>query len=322
MIIAAITASVALAAAPTSAEPISAIQALAAESLGAQAPQVTFDAPTMYVEGRPFVVNVHVEASAEGASTAGWWLTPAGFLINGEPAQRRESDALINLPPNASLDLSFDLSPFIDVEGNFELSFARAAYEGGPVAVTYYVAVPTEGEEKVDFMTMPLEQLDDYLVVIETNRGTMVAEFWPDVAPNHVRNFLDLSYTGFYDGTLFHRVIPGFMVQGGDPYTKDPSKSRLWGTGGGPRQLEAEFNEKQHVPGVLSAARSTDPNSASSQFFLMHARASHLDRQYSAFGQLTSGLEVVDKIVKSPRNGQDRPDQPQQMIRATVVAKS
>ncbi|QDU66551.1 peptidylprolyl isomerase [Engelhardtia mirabilis] len=287
-----------------------------------QAPVVTFEAPTMYVAGMPYVVDVRIQAPAEGASAAGWWLSPAGFLINGEPAQRRESEALIKLPPNALMSLSFDLGPFITATGNFELSFARAAYEGGPVAVDYFVAVPTEGEAKVDFMTMPLEQLDDYQVVLETNRGTMVADFWPEVAPNHVRNFLDLSYTGFYDGTLFHRVIPGFMIQGGDPYTKDPSKSRLWGTGNGPRQLQAEFNDRQHVPGVLSAARSQDPNSASSQFFLMHARSTHLDGQYSAFGQLTRGLEVVDKIVKSPRNGQDRPDQPQQLIHAIVVKKS
>jgi peptidyl-prolyl cis-trans isomerase B (cyclophilin B) len=183
--------------------------------------------------------------------------------------------------------------------------------------------VPASGEGAVDFLEAPVDTLRDYQVVLQTSRGVMVAEFWPDVAPQHVRNFLALSQSGFYDGTLFHRVIPGFMIQGGDPLTKDPSMAPRWGTGGGPRKLAAEFSDTPHDRGVLSMARSTDPNSASSQFFVMHARYPPLDRSYSAFGKLVSGLEVVDAIVNSPRNAAlgDRPDVPQVLEQAVVVRR-
>ncbi|HEX6883170.1 MAG TPA: peptidylprolyl isomerase [Planctomycetota bacterium] len=163
----------------------------------------------------------------------------------------------------------------------------------------------------MDEAALPAAELAKYWVLLTTNRGDLLAEFWPDVAPNHVRNFLDLSHTGFYDGTTFHRVIPGFMIQGGDP---DGS-----GSGNGPRILKAEFNAKKHVPGVLSAARTPDPNSASCQFFVMHANAPHLDGQYSGFGQLVTGLDVVDRIVKTPRGQGDRPHEPQIIERAVVV---
>jgi peptidyl-prolyl cis-trans isomerase B (cyclophilin B) len=170
----------------------------------------------------------------------------------------------------------------------------------------------TEAAEKgLDFMKMTLADLAKYRVVLETNRGTMEAEMWPDVAPNHVRNFLDLAYTGFYDGKTFHRVIPGFMIQGGDPTGT--------GTGNGPRRLKAEFSDKPHEKGVLSMARSSDPNSASCQFFVMHERSPHLDGQYSAFGKVTSGVDVVDKIAKSKTRPGDKPVEPQTIVKARVV---
>ncbi|MHC4263630.1 MAG: peptidylprolyl isomerase [Planctomycetota bacterium] len=301
---------------------IAALAAAPAFGQGNGAPTVTFEAPTYFVSGGQFQVELTIEAAPGGSTAAAWWFTPAGFMVDGKPIQRRESDALIELAPNASMTLSYDLGPYLEVDGSFELSFAQGAYDGEPIAVQMFEAVTTRGEGAVDFMEAPADELDQYLVVLETNRGTMVAEFWPDVAPNHVRNYLDLSGSGFYDGTLFHRCIPGFMIQGGDPQTKDPSKSRLWGTGGGPRKLEAEFNERTHDRGVLSAARSQDPDSASSQFFVMHARAPHLDRNYSAFGKVISGLDVVDRIVTSPRGAQDRPNEPQQLVRAVVVKRS
>ena len=166
-------------------------------------------------------------------------------------------------------------------------------------------------EKSVDFMKVPVAELASYRAVLETNRGTLEAEMWPDVAPNHVRNFLDLCHTGFYDGKIFHRVIPGFMIQGGDPTGT--------GTGNGPRRLKAEFSDKKHEPGVLSMARASDPNSASCQFFVMHARSSHLDGQYSAFGKVVSGLEVVDKIANSKTKPGDRPVEPQTIVKARVV---
>ena len=168
-------------------------------------------------------------------------------------------------------------------------------------------------EKGLDFMKMPVAELSKFRVILETNQGTLEAEFWPDVAPNHVRNFLDLAYTGFYDGTTFHRVIPGFMIQGGDPTGT--------GSGDGKRKLKAEFNAKKHERGVLSMARSSSPDSASCQFFVMHARSPHLDGQYSGFGQLVSGLDVVDKIVKVKTKPGDKPVEPQKIVKATVVKK-
>lgn len=145
------------------------------------------------------------------------------------------------------------------------------------------------------------------VAVIQTSEGTMVLEFWPDVAPGHVENFKKLARQGFYDGTCFHRVIKGFMIQGGDPLTKDPAMQSRWGTGGPGHNIKAEFNDKAHERGVLSMARSQDPNSAGSQFFICHAAARFLDRQYTAFGRLTQGDDVLEKIATTPTQPGDRP---------------
>lgn len=132
-----------------------------------------------------------------------------------------------------------------------------------------------------------------------TDQGLIELELWPDVAPNTVDNFVLLARKGFYNGLTFHRIIPGFMIQGGCPTGT--------GTGGPGYKIKAEFNHRKHVRGVISMARSSDPDSAGSQFFIMHADAPHLDGQYTAFGQVTSGLEVVDKLaatpLKDPRSG-------------------
>jgi peptidyl-prolyl cis-trans isomerase B (cyclophilin B) len=153
----------------------------------------------------------------------------------------------------------------------------------------------------------------------------MVAELWPDVAPKHVRNYLELCYTGFYDGTLFHRVGPGFMIQGGDPNTKNAKAPDTWGTGQGPRKLNAEFNAKKHTRGVLSMARGDDPNSATCQFFVMHATSPGLDGKYSGFGTLIDGFEALDKIATAPGTpipnmpGTFRPNEPQRIEHAVVL---
>ncbi len=143
----------------------------------------------------------------------------------------------------------------------------------------------------------------DEVAVIKTSAGEMVVEFWPDVAPKTVENFKKLAKKGFYDGTAFHRVIRGFMLQGGDPLTKDESKKSAWGTGDPGYKIKAEFNERQHVRGVLSMARSRDVDSAGSQFFICHARASHLDGQYTGFGRLIKGDDVLEKIATTPCSG-------------------
>ncbi|MGA2954695.1 MAG: peptidylprolyl isomerase [Thermodesulfobacteriota bacterium] len=143
--------------------------------------------------------------------------------------------------------------------------------------------------------------------VIETKFGNIEIKFFSDVAPNHVKNFIDLAKKGFYDGTTFHRVIPGFMIQGGDPNTKNPERSRH-GMGGPGYALKAEFNEKPHKRGTLSMARAASPDSAGSQFFVCVAPASFLDKQYTVFGEVVSGMEVADKIVSQPRDKKDNPN--------------
>jgi peptidyl-prolyl cis-trans isomerase B (cyclophilin B) len=145
------------------------------------------------------------------------------------------------------------------------------------------------------------------VAVIKTSEGEMVAEFWPDVAPKTVENFKKLARQGFYDGTAFHRVIKGFMIQGGDPLTKDENKRASWGTGDPGYKIAAEFNEKSHTRGVLSMARSNDPNSAGSQFFICHGNPTFLDRQYTAFGKLIKGDEVLEKIATTKTEPGDRP---------------
>lgn len=146
----------------------------------------------------------------------------------------------------------------------------------------------------------------DEIAVIKTDMGTIKVEFFSDKAPKHVLNFKHLARTGFYEGIYFHRVIPGFMVQVGDPNTKDKDRSND-GMGGAGYHIKAEFNNTVHNRGVLSMARSQNPDSASSQFFIMVAKSPHLDGQYSAFGQVFEGMDVVDKIVSVKRDRKDNP---------------
>jgi peptidyl-prolyl cis-trans isomerase B (cyclophilin B) len=150
---------------------------------------------------------------------------------------------------------------------------------------------------------------DNEVAVIKTSQGEMVLEFWPEVAPKHVENFKKLAKQGFYDGTAFHRVIKGFMIQGGDPKTKDESKAAEWGTGDPGYRIAAEFNDKKHVRGVLSMARSQDPDSAGSQFFICHGSPGFLDGKYTAFGKLIKGDDVLEKIATTQTGPNDRPAQ-------------
>jgi peptidyl-prolyl cis-trans isomerase B (cyclophilin B) len=146
------------------------------------------------------------------------------------------------------------------------------------------------------------------VAVITTSEGEMTVEFWPEVAPKTVENFKALARKGFYDGICFHRVIKDFMIQGGDPLTKDHGKEASWGTGGPGHRIKAEFNDRHHDRGVLSMARSQDPDSAGSQFFICHGNPRFLDRQYTAFGKLIKGDEVLEKIATTPTHSPDRPN--------------
>jgi len=153
----------------------------------------------------------------------------------------------------------------------------------------------------------PIAPSTNEVAVITTSEGVMVLEFYPDIAPVHVANFKKLARSGFYDGTCFHRVIPGFMIQGGDPNTKDESKKDSWGLGGPGYNINAEFSARHHARGILSMARTPDPNSAGSQFFICHADAGNLDGQYTVFGNLIKGFDVLDKIAATPTESPDRP---------------
>ncbi len=157
------------------------------------------------------------------------------------------------------------------------------------------------------FTTEEIKKMSETSAVIETKLGNIELRFFPDVAPNHVRNFIDLAKKGFYDGTTFHRVIPGFMIQGGDPNTKSPDRSKH-GMGGPGYTIKAEFNEKPHRRGTLSMARSQDPDSAGSQFFICVADAPYLNGKYSVFGEVVSGVDVADKIVSQARDKRDNPN--------------
>ena len=152
---------------------------------------------------------------------------------------------------------------------------------------------------------------------IETNFGNIKFKLLPDLAPETVRNFVKLSKSGFYNGTLFHRVIPKFMIQGGDPNTKDSDKSK-WGLGGPGYNIKAEFSSRSHLRGIVSMARSTDPDSAGSQFFIVTTDSTFLDKQYTVFGEVTEGIEVTDKIVNLPRDGNDCPLQEAKILQVTV----
>ena len=153
--------------------------------------------------------------------------------------------------------------------------------------------------------------------LIKTNFGDIKIKLLPEIAPETVRNFITLTKSSFYDGTLFHRVIPKFMIQGGDPNTKESDKS-VWGQGGPGYNLKAEFNSRSHLRGIVSMARASDPDSAGSQFFIVTSDSTFLDRQYTVFAEVVEGLEIADKIVNLPRDGNDCPLEEAKMLRITT----
>ena len=154
-------------------------------------------------------------------------------------------------------------------------------------------------------------------VIIKTNFGSIKFGLLPELAPETTRSFLKLAKSGFYNGTLFHRVIPGFMIQGGDPNTKSPDKS-VWGQGGPGYNLKAEFNSRSHLRGIVSMARAADPDSAGSQFFIVTGDSTFLDNQYTVFGEVIDGMEIADKIVDLPRDGNDCPEQEAKMLEVVI----
>ncbi len=168
-------------------------------------------------------------------------------------------------------------------------------------------------------MTFTLAQAGE-IAVIETTLGNIELEFLVDKAPGHVKNFKELVKKGFYDGTIFHRVIPGFMIQGGDPNSKSDDRSKH-GTGDPGYTIKAEFNDTPHDRGILSMARSSDPDSAGSQFFIVVEDSHFLDNKYTAFGRVIKGMKVADKIVNVPRDPRDNPKDRVEMKFVKIVKR-
>lgn len=216
------------------------------------------------------------------------------------------SEQKTETPPSAQAETPAEVQP---AESKAESESAKTPEEA-PAKTT------SPEPEKAPAGTEPV-------AILETRLGKIEIRFFPEKAPHHVKNFIDLCRSGFFNGTKFHRVIPGFMIQGGDPNTikGDPS---TWGQGGHVGKdgreinLKAEFNDIHHARGIVSMARAQDPDSASSQFFICVADAGYLDHQYTAFGQVISGMDVVDKIVNAPRGAQDRPNNPVAIQKAWV----
>lgn len=172
----------------------------------------------------------------------------------------------------------------------------------------------------IAFVSFGSSAMGEEMAIIKTNKGTIKLKFFPEVAPGHVENFKKLAKKGFYNGTIFHRVIPGFMIQGGDPNSKSEDKSSH-GMGGPGYEINAEFSDKKHVRGIVSMARSQDPDSAGSQFFICVKDSRFLDNQYTVFGEVSEGMDVVDEIVSSPRDGNDNPNERIEM-EVTIVDSS
>jgi peptidyl-prolyl cis-trans isomerase B (cyclophilin B) len=166
----------------------------------------------------------------------------------------------------------------------------------------------SEKSRSKTFNKQEIERMKQTTAVIETKFGKITLKFFPDVAPKHVNSFIELASEGFFDGTTFHRVVPGFVIQGGDPNSKSDDRSKH-GTGGPGYTLKAEFSKLPHTKGTLSMARAGDPNSAGSQFFICVADAPFLDGQYTVFGEVIDGMNVVDEIVAQPRDSRDNPNE-------------
>jgi peptidyl-prolyl cis-trans isomerase B (cyclophilin B) len=266
---------------------------------------VTWDVPGYFVPGERFEATLRIEARDGPCDVPLWYLTPGAFGVDGDPLGDRTAEGAIPLAAGDRIEATVDLSGAISATAPFWLECVPTG--GDPVEVEVLARAP----QGLDFMAMDASELAGYAVLMRTVSGPMLFELWPDVAPNHVRNFLDLAYTGFYDRTMFNRVWRGFMIQGG---AADES-----GSGDGPRTLDAEFSDRRHVRGVLSMARlEEDENSASYQFFVMHADATPdggLNGRYSAFGKLLSGYDTLDAIASQAgrpivhmSDGSTRPD--------------
>lgn len=281
--------------------------------------RVTLEVPDLYLEDEPFEVSVSIYVSLEkGLVLPAWAFSAEAFTVGKKALGKRRANDKISLLPGQTFTTTVDLAPLM-AELKLDAKDFSVGWSGTKKVEPQSVRWLRAAEKGIDFMTLPEEQLVDYQVALQTNQGLIWLDLWPEVAPNHVRNFLDLSYTGFYDGSKFHRVIPGFMIQGGGARSGEQA----------PRKLKAEFNTKRHVRGVLSMARlGTDDNSATSEFFVMHAENAQLDGNYTVFGIMLSGGEALDAIVMtgdsrfSPKTKKGYTPTTPQVIKRAVVVKT
>jgi len=253
--------------------------------------------------------------------------TPVSYILNGAPTGQYEPGATtiyskdIKYPENATaqqpLRLVYSSDSFrTDKPGLF---FGVLVYEVNhnynptPTSDPYNEVV--ENEEKFSINTPMTNSSmkstnESKLAILDTAQGPITMEFFPDVAPMTVSNFEKLAESGFYNGTLFHRIVKGFVIQGGDPNTKNNTNTAAWGTGDPGYKIKAEFSNIPHNRGIVSMARSSDPNSAGSQFFIVLNDSRFLDNQYTAFGRVIDGMDAVDKIAALPTIQNDQPQDP------------
>lgn len=272
----------------------------------------------------PLVLTVTAKTACkiEGTVLAGIDLE---CTVDGKPAQTFRDGVIpdkVALAAGAQIERTFEIdlarvAPNVEIKDG-KLLPVSFTWPGLPGAVATIDVAPDSSKIELDAL-----DLEKTKVMLVTNFGTMTVKFFPTKAPNHARNFVKLAQAGFYDGTKFHRVLKGFMIQGGCPNTKEGASGQP-GTGDPGYRIAAEFNDVKHVRGILSMARSMDPNSAGCQFFVMHGEAPPLDGKYTAFGQLESGLDTLDKIVEVPVGGSpsgeiSAPTEPVHLFAAIVL---
>jgi peptidyl-prolyl cis-trans isomerase B (cyclophilin B) len=263
-------------------------------------------------------VNVVQDTTVPASVLNGMDLT---VRVNGEPANPisqpgKGGDVPMVAGTRLERRLSFPVSAFMASPDIEEMVVVAVGWSGQVGVDCTFKVAPDSSNVKLEDLDLAKTQ-----VILVTNYGEMQLAFRPDKAPRHVENFVKLCLQGFYDGTKFHRVIRNFMIQGGCPNTKDDSKQAMWGSGGPGYRIDAEFNDLRHLKGTLSMARTQDPNSAGSGFFLVHKESPHLDNQYSAFGNLVEGVDVLDAIANVQVGGPQKstPVQPVVLSAAVVL---
>lgn len=265
-----------------------------------------------------FVIVVEKDTQVSGDLLTGVDLTVTVGEKPGPRIQEPGKGGTVALAAGTRIErvLSFPAERFVPNSEPNTVAYVAVSWRDLAGASCVFKVAPDAS--KVDIATMDLAKTK---VVLVTNHGEMTVSFLPDKAPKTVENFLKLCKSGFYDGTKFHRVIRNFMIQGGDPNSKDDGKPETWGMGDPGYKIPAEFSDVKHLRGTLSMARSQDPNSAGSQFFVVHKDAAHLDGQYTAFGNLESGADTLDSIANTPCGGsqQSTPQKPVVLHAAVIL---